>query len=320
MKKLVIGLLLSLASCARAAESAVLTDWQKAVRDSDIRTLKKLLLESKGKVPTDQNLVARAADALPRILTYLIFGVRRYRLSVANQAAILREPMKKDYGQIAPLALFANRGRGDECSKIMRQGVSPYEAVVVYPDEPQCLNLFEYLIASGNYGNIHELQEAAKEIGFMDAPEKVAVLPAALLTEDGKEYCALRYVLRHNLFNAQERVDEFWPTLNDQTLLHQAVTFLDDQNAALVAGLLLVHKANPNLKHEKTGVTALHLAMLNNKPIVEQVLKAHGADDSIPDKQGNTPKDFADVRARAKALGADIEEFKKYVGNPGCEA
>ena len=90
-----------------------------------------------------------------------------------------------------------------------------------------------------------------------------------------------------------------------RTCLHYCASYEYNKNFA-IAKLLLKHGADPNLQ-ESHGFTPLHVAVTSEKPELVQILlqaQTYGApknaDPSIQDKSGQTARDFAVARVKAK--------------------
>lgn len=324
MKKLVISLLCcAVITQVQAAERCVITPWKDAVLQSDTDALRILWENNDKKVPVDQELSTLAVMSPSGVLETLI------DLAASSQPpmcvkVLTEKAIAKDKSWMISLGFFAQMGRIDECKKIMQRGLSPYDPVRG-DSQGNMSNLFEYLIASQHYANIHELKMAAEKMGYMYTPERVDVLKVVDSMGKG-QYAALRYVLHHNLFEVQKRVNDDVIKPSDRApflvWIANRMHAEDDVNQdALMAELLLKeYGANPNLRHTKTGATALHLAILKDKENLVKILRKYGADETIKDNNGDTSRDAlrkvkeAKVHALLAALsrgGAGVPDDQK---------
>ena len=134
------------------------------------------------------------------------------------------------------------------------------------------VNLFEFLILNGLYANVQVLLEAASKMGHTYDPARVHVVHCAAK----RGYDALHYVMRHNLFNAQDRVNEYWEGV---TPLHIITKSNSEDEAVVMAYLLLdTYKADPNILDQTTGKTPLCKAKRKKMQQLENLLVKYGAD------------------------------------------
>lgn len=274
MKKLIMGLMMSgVIFEVGAAEQASLSDWERAIQTNNTDALERVWRASDKKIPCDQGLAVMAASSLPDVLKTLIRCAGESKCCVR----LLREPVMVGTSVwLTAIGVFAMRGRVDECIVIMQRAISPYEFVMGKEDcsrEGSEVNLFEFLILNGQYANVQVLLDAASKMGHSYEPARVHVVHCAAR----RGYDALHYVMRHNLFNAQERVNEYWAGV---TPLHTVIKFAMHDDAAVVMAHLLLdtYKADPNVPDQKAGKTPLYKAKRKKMQQLENLLVKYGAD------------------------------------------